>query len=52
MTEKGCDGSEKRTEIEVWLPAWLARAADEKGIDLSEVLEEALKKIILAQSGE
>lgn len=52
MAEKGCDRSEKRTEIEVWLPAWLSRAANEKGIDLSEVLEEAFRKKILAQSGE
>lgn len=54
MTEDGLLYSmkERPIEIEVELPQWLSRAADEKGIDLSEVLEDALRKKILKQSEE
>ncbi len=37
---------EKTVEVEVWLPAWLDKKATEQNIDLSAVLQDALKQIV------
>ena len=45
LRKKGRKEKRKKAHISVELPAWMADETDARGVNLEDVLEEALKKL-------